>query len=104
MDMDAIDATGLERRVTENWAASRDCTTATIEHESSTEDHEATTDRPMESGRIEDEDTGIATREVLIRLLRSHHQHRETHPYEQHRHANVHDKRVWKHGDLTATR
>ena len=38
-DVDGIDATGLERRVTENSAASRDYTTATIEHESSTEDH-----------------------------------------------------------------
>ena len=38
-DVDGIDATGLERRVTENWAASRDYTTAAIEHESSTEDH-----------------------------------------------------------------
>jgi len=34
MDVDGIDAKKLE-----NWAASRDCTTATIEHESSTEDH-----------------------------------------------------------------
>jgi len=33
-DVDGIDATGLE-----NWAASKDCTTATIEHDSSTEDH-----------------------------------------------------------------
>jgi hypothetical protein len=38
-EVDGIDATGRERRVTENWAASRDYTTATIEHESSTEDH-----------------------------------------------------------------
>ena len=60
-DVDGIDAIGLK-----NWAASRDYTTATIEHESSTEDHEATTDRRIESGRIEDEDTGIALRNALI--------------------------------------
>jgi len=34
MEGNGIDATGLE-----NWAASRDYTTATIEHESSPEDH-----------------------------------------------------------------
>jgi len=39
MDVDGIDATGLEQRVTENWAANREYTTAIIEHESSTEDH-----------------------------------------------------------------
>jgi hypothetical protein len=34
MDVDGIDATGLE-----NWAASRDYTTATIDHESRTADY-----------------------------------------------------------------
>jgi hypothetical protein len=38
-DLDGIDATGLEQGVTEKWAASRDYTTATIEHKSSTEDN-----------------------------------------------------------------
>jgi hypothetical protein len=38
-DVDAQDTTGLERRFTEHCTASRDYTTATIEHESSTEDH-----------------------------------------------------------------
>jgi hypothetical protein len=59
--VDGIDAAGLE-----NWAASRDYTTATIEHESHTEDHLASTDRRIEGGRIKGKDTGITIRDRLI--------------------------------------
>jgi len=39
MEVEGIDVTGLEQRITENWAASRDYTSVIIEHESSTEDN-----------------------------------------------------------------
>jgi len=52
-EVDGIDAMGLE-----NWATSRDSTTAIIDHELSMGDCLATTDRPIASGRIKDKDTG----------------------------------------------
>jgi len=60
-DLDGLDAPGQERRVTETSAAIRDHTPVTIEPESSAEEHLATTDRPIVSGRIKDQDTGIAS-------------------------------------------
>jgi len=59
--VDGSDPTGLE-----NWAASRDYATATIEHDSHTEDHYAMRDRQIERRRIEDKDIGITIRDVLI--------------------------------------
>ena len=65
-DVDGMDTKGLEPCVRENWAASRYYSTARIEHISSTEENQAMTDRRIARGRVEDQDTGIASRDGLI--------------------------------------
>jgi len=97
---DDKDVDGLDPTVLENWVVSWDNTTATMEHDSSTESHQAPTDWGIDSGRIEDQDTGLAIEAALIRLLWRSEPLSATsaQPY-----ANMHDTRALKHGDLMAT-
>ena len=66
MDSDGIVPPGLERHITEQWAAIRDFTTVTMEYISSMEDHYAMTDQQIASRIIKDEDAWIPSSDVLI--------------------------------------